>query len=52
MQQTDKRIKEIKKIIENYERKIKELQMDLDVPLFMFEFPFNKYIGKKRRRTR
>jgi len=31
MQQTDKRIKEIKKIIENYEKKVKELQMDLDV---------------------
>ena len=31
MQTTDKRIKEIKKIIENYDRRIKELQLDLEV---------------------
>lgn len=31
MQQTDKRIKDIRKIIESYEKRIKELQIDLDV---------------------
>jgi intraflagellar transport protein 74 len=35
MQQNDKRIKDIKKIIENYEKKIKELQVDLEVNKFI-----------------
>lgn len=48
MQTTDKRIKEIKKIIENYERRIKELQLDLEVNQYKIKLKLNSILQEKK----